>query len=190
MQEIITNFISNSIEKGHCNHFEFHLLSSKNNDDTKAFPDCMKRFETALTKTLFYEKMQKMMGTDYKYHQKQYKEVIIGNTHYQNYNNEDISIYDVRTNFTDVFENAFLIIGQIKNKLTMLSVPSTKNIYSEQYIRKLIFKVSNRITVNFINGHHKNNKYYQINICYSHDKNVDINSTLYILNKVLTILLN
>lgn len=168
--EKIQQFIENSIAK-ECNHIEFILTLVSN-----SLP-FMTSFNTSISKDDFYKYMSKLMSKRYKYHQKVYKEIVIGNTYYHNHKNEDIYVYNLQTVDVETIHSNLMAHGSIKNKLTILSVPSTKFIHCQRHIKKLSFYITNRITVNFINGIELT-PFYNITITYNHDKNVDIQHTI------------
>ncbi len=182
--------VENTSTENYSNYFEFLLCYDSNNEYTKL--DNVSIYNTSFNRDRFYELMYKLMDTNYKYNQKQYKEVFIGDVCYQNYKNEEMNVYTVHTN---KFESIPLSINvcasaQTRNKLSILSVPSTLNIYSENIIRKLIFRVSNRVFINFENGVTDNKKYYKIFINYNHDKDVDVNVSIKHINDALSKLTN
>jgi hypothetical protein len=116
--------------------------------------------------------------------QKQYKEMIIGSTYYHNHKNEDTYVYDLKTVSFDVLKNGMLASGYVKNKLTVLSVPSTRNFHLEGWIKRLTFNITNRIMVHFVNGMHSE-KFYKVHVVYNHEKNVDTSFVIKSLNNIL-----
>lgn len=178
--------ISNTKQDNYSNYFEIHLCNSADNDAD----DTIGVYNTSLDREKFYNLMYKMMDTNYRYHQKQYKEVFIGDICYQNYKNEEMSIHNLQTNAIEYITDKVFAIAQTRNKLSILSVPSTLNIYSENIIRRLIFRISNRVFVNFENGVTDNKKYYKIFINYNHDKDVDVNIVIKHMIEVLDTLTN
>jgi hypothetical protein len=117
------------------------------------------------------------MKNNDRYTQKQFKEIVIGSTYYHNNKNEDTYVYNVKTMLVENWNNRLIASGQSKNKLTMLSVPSTRNIHAESWIKQMTFHITNRINVQFVTGVNTN-KFYKINIIYNHEKNVDVNSVV------------
>ena len=168
MNDFIEDFLMNGIANK-CNHFEFSLCGNSGQEEGA---NGFTVIDTALTKDQFYNCMCKLMNRNYKYVQKHYKEIVIGDTYYQNHKNEDTYVCDLKTVNTDIWANKMLASGHIKNKLTILSVPSTRNFHSEGWMKRLTFNVTNRIVVNFINGVHTK-KFYKVSIAYNHEKNVD-----------------
>lgn len=170
MDKLEDFIFKNTTQDNYSNYFEIHLCDATYND----IDNHSNVYNTSLNRETFYNLMYKMMDTNYRYHQKQYKEVFIADVCYQNYKNEEMSIYSVQTNTVESITDKLCAIAQTKNKLSILSVPSTLNIYSENVIKKLIFRVSNRVFVNFENGITDNQKYYKVFINYNHDKDVDV----------------
>lgn len=181
MDKLEDFIITNTKPDNYSNYFEFHICNSTyhNLDDTLGI------YNTSLDRQQFYKFMYKMMDGNYRYHQKQYKEVFVGDVCYQNYKNEEMSIHNIQTNTVESISDKMFAIAQTKNKLSILSVPSTLNIYSENMIRKLIFRISNRVFVNFENGMTDNEKYYKVFVNYNHDKDVDVNVVVKNINDVL-----
>lgn len=108
--------------------------------------------------------------------QKEYKEYIYDDVIVHNYKNTETHIFRhtpicVQPSATTV------LIGYQKNKLTFLNVPSTRNIYDIQYVKKLIFRVNNRIFVNFQSSVNLNQeKTYTVYINYNHENNIEQDS--------------
>ena len=186
LQQFVKQILEHAIANTDSNHFEFVVLANPTfNNDNNDF----RMFPTSLSKDKFYNTMYKMMDTNYKYFQKQYKEMVIGDTFYQNFKNEEISIFNLNTNNVEVFQNKLMANSQAKYKLSILSLPSTLNVYAENYTKRLIFRVSNRVFVNFENGKNGDDVFYKIYLNYNHDDTVELNSIQYTLEKVLNILI-
>lgn len=189
LQQFVKQFLENAIANTDSNHFEFVVLAnstdSNNNDKSNGF----RMLPTSISKEKFYNTMYKMMDTNFKYFQKQYKEMVIGDTFYQNFKNEEISIFNINTNNVEVFQNRLMANSQAKYKLSILSLPSTLNVYAENYTKRLIFRVSNRVFVNFENGKNGDDVFYKIYLNYNHDDTVELNSIQCTLEKILNILI-
>ena len=173
------------------NYVEFILTDQGPNDS-----DCLddqsevKVHNTAMKKDTFYTLMYKMMDTHWKYHHKQYRELVVGDVHYHNYKNEEINIHTMVTNTIDNVDNKLCMLMQTRTKLSILSLPCTLNIYNDNVVRKMIFRVSNRVFVNFEHGMTGPNKYYKVYVNYNHDKDVDISNNISMIKNALTVLLN
>lgn len=210
------NIIDSSLllhaQESTCNYFEFVLLrnefddvktscndrdqtleTSKTSKTSKAFKtlqtfQTFQTFQTSIDKDTFYNLMYKMMDTPYKYNHKQYRELIVGDVQYHNHKNEEVSVFSVTTNAVENIENRFCMLVQQKNKHSILSLPSSKHIYNDNVVRKMIFRISNRVFVNFEHGMTDCNKYYKIYVNYNHDNGVDINNSIDTIKKVLMLL--
>jgi hypothetical protein len=169
------------------NYFEIVVLETSNGIDKQNSKE-FETFNTSLERDHFYSVMYKMMDSNYKYHQKQYKELIIGDVCYHNFKNEEMSIYSSSTNDIVTINKALCGIAQTRSKLSILSLPSTFNVYTENIVRKLVFRISNRIFVNFEHGMTKDKKYYKIFINYNHEKDVDTSNVITTIKKVVDIL--
>ena len=123
----------------------------------------------------------------YKHFQKEYKEYLYENVTVQNYKNTETRIF--RQSPVIMLSNLdAVLIGYNRNKLTFLSVPSTTNIYDMIYVKRLIFRVNNRIFINFEIGIHKDgSKTYQVFVNYNHESNIDTEGVLEMLKKILGI---
>jgi hypothetical protein len=158
-----------------CNYYEIVLLSNDNKYD--------------FGQSGFSKVLAKMSQTTYKHFEKNYKEYIIEDIIVHNYNNEETKVF--RNSAKDVIENKdHIIIGFQKTKLTPLNYPSTTYIYNISYVKKLIFRISNRIYINFeINLDKDSYKTYKIYINYNHDNNVDMSQILSQLDELMKLLL-
>jgi hypothetical protein len=163
-----------------CNYFEFNIYRNNGEEVNGSF----NIVDTALTKQQFYNCMCKFMNKNYKYVQKHYKEIVIGDTYYHNHKHEDVYVCDLKTVNIDSWDNKMLASGHIKNKLTILGVPSTRNFNAEGWMKRLTFNITNRIVVHFTNGVHTN-KFYKISIVYTHEKNVDTQFVIKSLDSVI-----
>lgn len=169
MDTFVESFISNGIEHK-CNHFEFNVLASNTRDETSN--NNFETHNTSILKEEFYSHLTRLMSCDHRYTQKQYKEIVIGTTYYHNHKNEDTYVFNLQTRHVDMWRQKWLASAHAKNKLTLLSVPSTKSVHSEMWVKQLTFHVTNRIFINFINGCNTT-KFYKVCVVYNHEKNVD-----------------
>jgi len=110
--------------------------------------------------------------------QKEYKEYIYDDVIVHNYKNTETHVFRHTPVCVQKLDKAVgLLIGYQKNKLTFLNVPSTRNIYDIQYVKKLIFRVNNRIFVNFQSSVNLNQeKTYTVYINYNHENNIEQDS--------------
>jgi hypothetical protein len=183
----IKTFLDSLLSIDDCNFFQLSLLSQDNVKETDS--EDVKAFSTSLSKDEYYSTMAHLMDNNYKFHQRKYNETIIGDVHYHNHKNEDINIFQLSTKQMSAFQNSIIGFGQNKTKLSIINIPSTKDISYESYKSVLSFRISNRVLFNFINGVNDNDNFYNIVLSYNHEKNVDLNNVIKDIEKVLNIAL-
>jgi hypothetical protein len=127
-------------------------------------------YDINFSKEEFYNIMNRLK---YKCFQKDCKQYVSGNLIYENFNNEDVKVYKTEVK-NIIIKNHYIISFYNKSKLSVLNFESSKNINDINYIRKLIFRVSNRIYINFEIKKKNNNLVYNIYINYNHDDTVDL----------------
>lgn len=153
------------------NYYEIYLTPQlkQNNLDKESI-----EFTLDVSKENFDNMLQTISkaNTDYKFFQKEYKEYKYNEVTVHNYKNTETRVFKFTPQIIYKNNNAFLI-GYQRNKLTFLSVPSTTNIYEISYIKKLIFRVNNRIFINFQCSYVDNIKKYTVYINYNHESNID-----------------
>jgi nuclear transport factor 2 (NTF2) superfamily protein len=153
------------------NYYEIYLTSNLKHDllDKEAMA-----FKIDISKDEFDSMLQTISNanTNYKFFQKEYKEYKYNEVTLHNYKNEETRVFKFTPQVIYKNDNAFLI-GYQRNKLTFLSVPSTTSIYEISYIKKLIFRVNNRIFLNFQCNYTDDTKIYTIYINYNHEANID-----------------
>lgn len=142
----------------------------------------LKKYDIQLTETEFYSRLSRIKPQVYKYFQHEYKEYINNDLAFQYYiNTDETKIY--RKQIIDIVENdstvlfGNVVFGYKKSKLNILNFPSSKEgNQNSSFIKKLIFRVSNRIYINFeISIDSKTtDKNYNIYINYNHDDNIDL----------------
>lgn len=154
-------------------------------------------YNTNLDPDIFFKMLASMKkySQDVKYFQKEYKEYIVNDIVCQVYpNDNETKVFKKKTN--DVIydeKNHLVILASNKNKLTMLNFPSTKNIQQTSFSKSLIFRISNRVYLNFvisINEALADQKTYNIYINYNHDANVDLTLVNTSITKILNVLLD
>ena len=139
--------------------------------------------------------MKLLASSDVKYFQKTYKEYMVSDITCQVHSHiEDIKVFRKKAlGFVKEEKHPNVkVIFSTKSKLTMLNFPSTTNIQEMSYVKTLIFRVNNRIYVNFnvsISADDPESKTYTIFINYNHDNNVDITLTQNILQNLLDTIL-
>lgn len=135
-------------------------------------------YSIGLSKDEFTGLLEKMgRATEIKHFQKEYKEYV--------YN--DVIVHNYMNNETRVFRNAPVLVQEGKrcvvsaynrSKLTFLNVPSTKTIHDIQCVKRLIFRVNNRVFVNFQAAAPEGSSDVTYTVClnYNHEQNVDMDS--------------
>lgn len=181
-------------QSGLCNYFEFVLLQhntddvkEQGNDRDQGVPS-VETLKTSMHKDTFYALMYKMMDTQYKYSHKQYRELIVGDVHYLNHKNEEVGVFSITTHAVENIDDKFCMFVQQKNKHSILSLSSSRKIYNDSVVRKMVFRISNRVFVNFEHGMTDDSKYYKIFVNYNHDTGVDINNAINTIKKTMALL--
>lgn len=151
-------------------------------------------YDIGIDKERFYKILSSIK--DHKYFQKEYKEYIYSDIVYRilnknssNKNNNDLMKVFKQTPLKITNYDKFIVIGYNKNKLSILNFPSTTNIDQINYVKTLVFRITNRIYVNFnitIDSKTKN-KIYSIFLNYNHDSNYksDTNIDINEINKTI-----
>lgn len=143
----------------------------------------------AVSKNVFLNLLEQLHAakTDFKFYQKEYKQYVYNDIIVHNYKNTETRV--MKLNTLGVYNNAkSVMMGYSKNKLTFLNVPSTKNIYELSYVKRLIFRVSNRIFINFqTNLMEDGDMVYTVYINYNHESNIDPEGVQSSLKKILNI---
>lgn len=159
------------------NYFEIFLTPGIKTKEQ----DGLSVLEVGVSKNEFEEMMSRLTKKDYKFFQKEYKEYNYGDVLVQNYNNTETRIIRLSSNVMMKNEK-LLLVGYHKSKLTFLNVPSTTNIFDINYVKRLIFRITNRVFINFqCNMAEDGTKTYMVFINYNHESNIDpegINVTL------------
>lgn len=112
---------------------------------------------------------------DIKYFQKEYKEYIYSDTIYQIFTDNEIKIYKLIPISTNQFRKQYqwLESNFQKHKLSLINVPSNIDYDTLSYVKTLIFRISNRVYVNFEVKLTDAFTSYKVFINYNHDLNVD-----------------
>lgn len=145
--------------------------------------DTQDEFPISIDSDVFYKVLKSFKHL--KCFQNDYKQFTIGDIICQKYTNDQIKIYKQNFNFT-YRRDKFVVIGSNKVKLSLLQYPSTNNIMDKEYIKKLIFRVTNRIYVNFeISLSEGKEKVYMIYINYNHESKVDDSNVVEQVDKLI-----
>lgn len=137
--------------------------------------------------TMFFKLLQKLKTKGHSCFQKQYKEFVYRNMFYENNDKNQIKIYKKHLTTTDNINNTMKLLVYHKEKLPYHVFPSTTMIHSISYVSKVIFKVNNRVYINFekrtYDSDDKSNvSFNKIYINYNHDDNVDLTNIEIALN--------
>lgn len=172
------------------NYVEIYLVSPINTVTTN---DNHTMYNTNLDPDMFFRILASMKknSQDVKFFQKEYKEYTVNDIICQIYSQDnETKVFKKKPNNVEYNDKKhLLVLSHNKNKLTMLNFPSTKNVNQITYSKALIFRISNRIYLNFvisINEQFDDQKTYNIYINYNHDSNVD----LPLINKSITQILD
>jgi hypothetical protein len=151
-------------------------------------------YNIGISEQKFYEIMNKIdMKKNIKYFQREYKEYILKDLVCQRFINDEVKVIrKIPLNVSELNTNVnnFIQVSYNKTKLTLVNFDSIKNLHKVSYIKKLIFRISNRIYINFeisIDSKTKN-KNYLVYINYNHDDNVDFNITNRCINDIIDML--
>jgi hypothetical protein len=149
----------------------------------------LEEIDVNISKNDFYNMLSilKAANTDYKVFEKEYKEYVYSDVIVHNYNNDVTRVF--KNTVLQIKNNEQLfVISYHRSKMTFLSVPSTTVIYEINYIRKLIFRVNNRIFINFQCTLSQDDiKTYSVYINYNHESNMDPISVQTALKKLISI---
>jgi hypothetical protein len=159
------------------NYIEFVILDGENITD---IPDNM-----------FFKLLNNMKNKGYACFQKHYKEYIYRNMVYENNDKSQIKIYKIALNNHDTLENGLKVLIYHKEKLPYHVFPSTTMLHSICYVSKVIFKINNRIYINFekrkYDSEDSNNvSFNKVFINYNHDDNVDLSNIENALNTCIS----
>lgn len=172
------------------NYYELFISEGKNILNS-ASEDI--EYNIGLSEQKFYDIMNKIdTKKNIKYFQREYKEYILNDLVCHCFTNDEVKVMKKIPLSISELNNTpnFIQVAYNKSKLTLVNFDSTKNLHRISYIKKLIFRVSNRIYINFeisIDSKTKN-KIYSVYINYNHDDNVDINITNKCINDVIDML--
>ena len=146
-------------------------------------------YKTNLESDPFFTLLNRMKNTKFKFFQKEYKEYVHKDIVCQSYTNDETKVFKKKTVKLTKLPKA-VIVYYNKTKQTLLNFPSTTDLQQTTYIKKLIFRINNRIYVNFKISLDVNTdaKWYEVYINYNHETNVDTQLTYNTLNEVFKML--
>lgn len=167
------------------NYYELYII----NGYTKLSEEC-ESFTIGLDEKIFYSILSKIDKNKFKFFQREYKEYQHKDIACQCFLNDEVKVF--RTVPINIIKNDYsIILASNRSKLTLVNFPSTKNLEKISYIKKLIFRVSNRIYINFeiaIDISMNTNKIYSVYINYNHEDNVDFSIINKSINDILGLL--
>jgi len=153
------------------NYFEFVLLPNSHTQKHDTFDV----YDYSFTKDAFYNVMDKFKNTKYKPFEKQHKEYIYEDLCLENYDNKELKLYKKHLVSCKHMKD-FVVLGYNRTKQSVVNFPSTLSIASTRYVKRLIFRISNRVYVNFETSipESMDTITYCIYVNYNHDENVDL----------------
>lgn len=146
-------------------------------------------YKTNIGYDSFMSLLDTMRDRSFKFFQKEYKEYIYKDIICQCYTNDETKVFKKKTLKMSSLKN-WIVIYNNKIKQTLLNFPSTTDLQYTSYNKKLIFRVNNRIYVNFKISldTNTNNKWYEVYINYNHEENVDTQLAKTTLEEVIKML--
>lgn len=175
----------NIFQSSNCNYIEFTILPLDRKNTTN---DSFIITPINFTKTEFYAIMRKICSDEsLKYFQKEYKQFVSNDLIYENKDNDDIRVYKKAVLNERVINDRCIFTAFNKTKLSILAFPCSLNINDIAYVKKLTFRINNRIYLNFEIKYYESidKQFYRIYINYNHDTNVDLGLSKKILEKLI-----
>jgi hypothetical protein len=167
------------------NCLEIHLLSKKTINE-----EYFDIYNIDFTEGQFLNIMNKLKQTGYKFFQKDYKEYVHKELEAQ-YLEDGLKVTQSQLIECKNNNPNFIALFFNKQKLTPMNFPSTTDFQKISYVRKLIFRINNRVYINFLSTiDPKTEKItYSVFINYNHDENVDINNMKKTINECIDLLI-
>lgn len=153
--------------------------------------DIDNQYQIGLDENTFYALLQKMHHKNYKFFQRVFKEYIYNDMVCQCHTNDEVKVFRlVPLNVLCPNKGTFVQVCYQRTKLTLLNFPSTRSIHQIHYVKQLIFRVLNRIYINFRVSvdDTTRQKTYQIFINYNHEENLEMSPVLKTLDELLMFL--
>lgn len=165
-----------------CNYIEFVFL----NDDITIAPDC---YNVDLNPNSFNQLLEKMHKERIKPFRKQFKCYVHKTLYLENC--EDLKVYEKKMVFARPMSDNVLVTYYSKEKRPYHMFPSTLNIHSVFYVKRLTFRIHNRIFVNFEVQYHpqEEKEILKAYINYNHDNDVDTSFINQEIDRLMKILL-
>ena len=164
----LRSFLDNAV--GSHSYYEFTILNSLANKDGMSARVCS--YDTNLQDGVFHELLNRLGR---KGAVKQYKESVVGDIHYLNFDNKEVNIIQKTYEHCQEFHGKFVCLSGNKKKLNILSYPSTYDSDYEALYKVYQVKINHRIHVRFIQERSVDNpqKSYTIIVSYTHDEKVE-----------------
>lgn len=171
------------------NYYEIYVINGIN-EKNKLTLDTCNSFTIGLNKKIFYQILSKIDSQKFKFFQREHKEYQHKDMACQCFINDETKVF--RSTPINISEQKnFIIIASNRTKLTLINFPSTKNLQKITYIKKLIFRITNRIYLNFeisVETTDPKEKIYTIYINYNHEDNVDFNMISKTINEIILLI--
>ena len=150
------------------NYVEYVLFNSCSSDDSQ--------LDVNLPEEQYLALMRKLARAPYKYFGKQCKVYYHNDLVYENYNQEEIKTYSkALIDYSIDRKNSIAVLHYSKDKVPFHNFPATSRMNAVSFIKKITFRVHNRIYINFqmeqIDGEPDYTRKVYIN--YNHDTNLD-----------------
>jgi len=154
-----------------CNYIEYTILGGNNqgNIDIQSFTDHMKKIKS------------------HKYFGRESKCYMFNDLVYENSFYNEVKVYSKRLIGVQEFCNKVAACYYTKEKQPYHAFPSTDKVNCVYYLKKLIFRLHNRLYLNFEVQYypHTSSSVYKIYLNYNHDKSVDSDSVKQIIASTL-----
>jgi hypothetical protein len=184
IRSILTNIV------GRHSYYEIMILHNTNvqSDDHLQEHNEIKYYNTNLPANTFHELLNKLGK---KGCVKQYKESVIGDIHYCNFDNKEVNVVQRTFDECQDFLGKFVCLSGNKKKLNILSYPSAFECDNEAFHKVYQVKISNRIHIKFVQGKNVDDteKYYNIIVSCTHEDNVEKKHTIDELTRIISLLI-
>ena len=149
-----------------CNYIEFVFLNNQSKKN-----DC---YDVNLPQSLFSEFLMQLQKEKIKYFLKQYKCYVHKCLYLEN--SEELKVYEKKMIHAKKLNDHVIATFYIKDKRPYHMFPSTLNIHTVFYVKRMTFRIHNRIFVNFDVQFYPQSKkeVLKVFVNYNHDKDVDM----------------
>lgn len=140
-----------------------------------------------------YQQLMKNVAMhNYKYFGRQYKTYYHNDLVYENHGNSDIKVYSKPVIDYKIDESIpILALYCSKDKKPFHTFPATHDIQNISHVKKLVFRVHNRLYINFETqvNHNYDQVKRKVYINYNHDRHIDTEFMSELIEKVIISLL-